>query len=185
MTKRYFLSLSRIKILFIKLARNDIFLQCLDVVMVTIKRRPGAQGTWRRGNLLNRRTIQRGRREVSGEIITRRRKEDNFYQGTIQAPPFQSLLSRISCPFFVLFTPLYIVVQSLVFCGMKSFAVCHMRLTCQGVNLRPTPSCTVLSNHQGFWIPYESNSILADTERIRDPLIIFARLDSSLLGYKS
>ena len=23
---------------------------------------------------------------------------------------------------------------------------------------------TVLSNHQGFWIPYESNSILADTE---------------------
>ena len=74
--------------------------------------------------MLNRRTIQRGRREVSGEIITRRRKEDNFYQGTIQAPPFQSLL-RISCPFFVLFTPLYIVVQSLVFCGMKSFAVCH------------------------------------------------------------
>ena len=32
---------------------------------------------------------------------------------------------------------------------------------------------TVLSNHQGFWIPYESNSILADTERIQDPLIIF------------
>ena len=48
MTKRYFLRLwsrARIKILFVKLARNDIFLQCLDVVMVTIKRRPGAQGT--------------------------------------------------------------------------------------------------------------------------------------------